>query len=149
MNPLAHPKYILLFYVTLFFPTIPSMTIKLSIKTQPMTRWTSSGSHFDGTSPPSFPFHSERLFWIAMNGLRLHADSFLYWWIFLPSGRSPERMIERRKLLIHMFSFTAANRSVHAFWLCYCFRFITLQSKQLFRQRSSCSYLRHMQRHSI
>lgn len=43
-----------------------------------------------------------------------------------------KRMIERRKLLIHMFSFTAANRSVHAFWLCYCFRFITLQSKQLF-----------------
>lgn len=69
------PKIYLVSFPLLFLPS-PQWLLTCQSRHSPCLSSDIVGLAFWGTSPPSFPFHSERLFGIVMNGLRLHADWF-------------------------------------------------------------------------
>lgn len=90
------------------------------------------------TNPPSFPFHSKKVIsdCEALRFFHCYVLWEVYWWIFSPSGQ------QKRNSLCRNCWFTCfscernrTERSLCALLMpfgCYCFSFITLQSKQLF-----------------
>lgn len=110
------------------------------------------------TNPPSFPFHSEKVF---SRIVKLYGSfSAMFYGKFIDEFfRHPANRTDRENCWFTCFSFerNGTERSLCALLMpfgCYCFSFITLQSKQLFWAFLFCFdaitlLFSHMQRHLI